>query len=32
MQVTKDGPIMMFQLDNEVGMLHWVTGQGILAI
>lgn len=28
MQVTQDGPIMMFQLDNEVGMLHWVTGQG----
>lgn len=28
MQVTKDGPIVMFQLDNEVGMLHWVTGQG----
>ncbi|SDM65275.1 beta-galactosidase [Sediminibacillus halophilus] len=22
------GPIIMFQLDNEVGMFHWVTNQG----
>ena len=23
--VTRGGPVIMFQLDNEVGMLHWVT-------
>ncbi|EOD01202.1 beta-galactosidase [Caldisalinibacter kiritimatiensis] len=26
-QITKGGPIIMFQLDNEVGMLQWVTNQ-----
>lgn len=27
-QITNGGPIIMFQLDNEVGMFHWVTNQG----
>lgn len=27
-QVTNGGPIVMFQLDNEVGMFHWVTNMG----
>lgn len=27
MQVTEGGNVIMFQLDNEVGMLHWVTNQ-----
>ncbi|WP_409273496.1 beta-galactosidase [Neobacillus sp. SCS-31] len=26
-QVTNGGPVIMFQLDNEVGMFHWVTNQ-----
>ncbi|PGS48761.1 beta-galactosidase [Bacillus sp. AFS041924] len=28
LQVTNGGPVIMFQLDNEVGMFHWVTNQG----
>lgn len=27
-QIGQDGTIIMFQLDNEVGMLQWVTNQG----
>lgn len=27
-QVDQNGPVIMFQLDNEVGMLQWVTNQG----
>ncbi|PGL70104.1 beta-galactosidase [Bacillus sp. AFS055030] len=27
-QVKNGGPVIMFQLDNEVGMFHWVTNQG----
>lgn len=27
-QVDAGGPVIMFQLDNEVGMFHWVTNQG----
>ncbi len=27
-QWRRGGPIIMFQLDNEVGMFHWVTNQG----
>ena len=27
-QITKGGPVIMFQLDNEVGMFHWVTNKG----
>ncbi|WP_370295787.1 beta-galactosidase [Rossellomorea marisflavi] len=27
-QATLGGPVIMFQLDNEVGMFHWVTNQG----
>ncbi|MBP3041146.1 beta-galactosidase [Bacillaceae bacterium Marseille-Q3522] len=27
-QIVNDGSVIMFQLDNEVGMLHWVTNQG----
>ncbi|WDL96100.1 beta-galactosidase [Alicyclobacillus sp. ALC3] len=26
--ITNGGPIIMFQLDNEIGMLHWVTNTG----
>ena len=26
-QVSRGGPMLMWQLDNEVGMLHWVTGK-----
>lgn len=25
MQITNDGPVIMYQLCNEIGMLHWVT-------
>jgi len=27
LQVSRGGPLVMWQLDNEVGMLHWVTGK-----
>lgn len=27
MQITKGGNVIMFQLDNEIGMLEWVTNQ-----
>ncbi|MGI8315901.1 beta-galactosidase [Halobacillus mangrovi] len=27
-QVDQGGPVILFQLDNEVGMFHWVTHQG----
>ncbi|MFG6150149.1 beta-galactosidase [Halobacillus sp. B23F22_1] len=27
-QIAYGGPVIMFQLDNEVGMFHWVTNQG----
>ncbi|MBM7553190.1 beta-galactosidase [Thalassobacillus pellis] len=27
-QAAQDGPVIMFQLDNEVGMFHWVTNEG----
>jgi beta-galactosidase len=26
-QVSNQGPVILFQLDNEVGMFHWVTNQ-----
>lgn len=26
-QVTNNGPVILFQIDNEVGMFHWVTNQ-----
>ncbi|WP_053600391.1 beta-galactosidase [Bacillus sp. FJAT-18017] len=26
-QVTNGGPVILFQIDNEVGMFHWVTNQ-----
>ncbi len=26
--ITNGGPVIMFQLDNEIGMLHWVTNTG----
>ncbi|WP_100010002.1 beta-galactosidase [Lentibacillus sediminis] len=27
-QIQHGGPVILFQLDNEVGMFHWVTNQG----
>ncbi|GGF27291.1 glycoside hydrolase [Halobacillus andaensis] len=27
-QIAHGGPVIMFQLDNEVGMFHWVTNEG----
>ncbi|PLR99072.1 beta-galactosidase [Bacillus sp. T33-2] len=26
-QITNGGPVILFQIDNEVGMFHWVTNQ-----
>ncbi|MGC8956081.1 MAG: beta-galactosidase [Fervidobacterium sp.] len=28
LQVAKDGNLLLIQIDNEVGMLQWITGQG----